>query len=110
MPTPHPSGNPISSNSGIMNDSSVAAVFIPNGEKTLFFHDHRVKFRQATLSLSGNRWSQAVTDLEIPVAKIHAPLVATYGNIGQAVPSVTSDFVLDRINPMIIFTNSFVLH
>lgn len=59
--------------SGILNDSALAAVELPNGDRRVFFQGN---IRQAVYQGSRNQWSASLTDIIVSDAKMHTPLAA----------------------------------
>lgn len=62
--------------SGILNDSALAAVELPNGDRRVFFQENSGNIRQAVYQRSRNQWSASLTDIIVSDAKMHTPLAA----------------------------------
>lgn len=62
--------------SGILNDSALAAVELPNGDRRVFFQENSGNIRQAVYQGSRNQWSASLTDIIVSDAKMHTPLAA----------------------------------
>lgn len=62
--------------SGILNDSALAAVELPYGDRRVFFQENSGNIRQAVYQGSRNQWSVSLTDIIVSNAKMNTPLAA----------------------------------
>lgn len=70
------SQTPTKKPTGILNDSALAAVGLPNGDRRVFFQENSGNIRQAVYQGSRNQWSASLTDIIVSDAKMHTPLAA----------------------------------
>lgn len=61
---------------GILNDSALAAVELPNGDRRVFFQENSGNIRQAVYVGSSKQWSAGFTDIGVSNPKMHTPLAA----------------------------------
>lgn len=61
---------------GILNDSALAAVELPNGDRRVFFQGNSGNIRQAVYVGSSKQWSAGFTDIGVSNPKMHTPLAA----------------------------------
>lgn len=70
---------------GIINDSALAAVELPNGDRRVFFQKNDGYIRQAIYLGSSKRWSAGATNIVVKNAKKHTPLAAVAINTTTSV-------------------------
>ena len=73
-----PSTAPVLTNKRILDDTSIAALSLPNGERRLFFQDLSGVIRQAFYSTASRQWRADVNYLVVSDAKNHTPLAVAY--------------------------------
>ena len=61
----------------ILNDTSLAAVILPNNDRHLYFQDSTGRIRYVIRTASTNQWNTSPDSNITASAKIHTPLAAT---------------------------------
>ncbi|MCJ1263278.1 hypothetical protein MMC22_003148 [Lobaria immixta] len=82
QPTSEPSNAPFTQH-GILNDSSLAALSLPNGDRRLFYQDYTGQINQAAYSSSSRKWPLTLTSVVASDAKNYTPLAAV-NLVGEA--------------------------
>lgn len=103
-PTAPPTGVLLSPHR-ILNESALAAVELPNGDRRVFFQENNGSIRQAVYLESRQKWSAGLKDIVVSDAKIHTPLAAI------AVTTTANDTRVDIFTRLALVqkqnTNSF---
>lgn len=96
---------------GILNDSALAAVEMPNGDRSVFFQENNGYIRQAIYIGSSKQWSAGPANIVVEDAKKHTPLAAITTDF---FPFVTVD-IFTRVfwskqKRLILSTDSIILY
>lgn len=85
LPAPHPIGPNITSNAQyILNDTSLAALILPNEDRQLFFSGNNGSIRRAIFTSSTEKWTvDPYIDLSVG-SKLHTPLAVNIYNQNEA--------------------------
>lgn len=75
QPTSQPSNAPFAKH-GVLNDSSLAALSLVNGDRRLFYQDYTGQINQAAYSSSSREWPSTFTSVVASDAKNYTPLAA----------------------------------
>ena len=72
--SPTPSNSPVLTDRRILDDTSMAALVLPNGDRRLFFQDLSGVIRQAFYSAASRQWRADVKYIVASNAKNHTPI------------------------------------
>lgn len=76
IPSVGPSASSLPSRNSILDDTSIAALALPNGDRRLFFQDVSGVIRQAFGSSSSEEWRADISYVVALNAKNHTPIAA----------------------------------
>ena len=82
----------------ILNDTSLAAVHSPSGDRQLFFQDNNGSIRRAIRTASDEPWVISPYFNLSASSKKHTPLAATFNNDAEANDADANSNVLTTVN------------
>ena len=74
LDSPTPSDSPVLTDRRILDDTSMAALALPNGDRRLFFQDLSGVIRQAFYSAASRQWRADIKYIVASNAKNHTPI------------------------------------
>lgn len=74
----------------VLNDTSLAAVELPDSDRRVFFQDNSGLIRQASFSSSNSGWRADIDNTIASNAKNHTPIAAMYLTAAWSVPFTAS--------------------
>lgn len=72
--SPTPNSSPVLTDKRILDDTSLAALALPNGDRRLFFQDLSGAIRQAFYSAASKQWRADVKHVAASNARNHTPI------------------------------------
>lgn len=95
---------------GILNDSALAAVEMPNGDRRVFFQENNGNIRQAVYIESRKQWSAGPTNIVVEDAKKHTPLAAQYVISERVNVDIFTRVFWSKQNRLTLSVDSLVLY
>ena len=74
LDSPTPNNLPVLTDKRILDDTSMAALSLPNGDRRLFFQDLSGDIRQAFYSADSSQWRADIKNIVASDAKNHTPI------------------------------------
>lgn len=95
---------------GILNDSALAAVEMPNGDRRVFFQGNDGNIRQAVYIESRKQWSAGSTNIVVEDAKKHTPLAAQAVQTDGVNVDIFTRVLWSKQNRLTLSADSFILY